>query len=132
KARLLSRPSAFSSAKATLPYQTAVEVLGREGSYCKVKTARGQGYVTKLSLADKKPAYSARLKKDYVSSDEVALATKGFNEQVEAQYRREHAQLPYPEVDKLEKETHYADPAAEFKLFRKQGRLGEYQEGGER
>jgi hypothetical protein len=130
KTRLLSRASAFSKTKATLKYRTKVTVLVKKGAYFKVRTKQGTGYLPKRSLLVKKPRYSSRLKGKYVSSDEVALATKGFNEQVESDYKHQHRDLPYAELDQLEKDTTYKDVTKTFRSFRKKGKLGEYQEGG--
>jgi hypothetical protein len=131
KTRLLSRASAFSKAKVVLPYRTRVETLGRQGAFIQVRTASGTGYVSARSLSDTKPAYSAKLSREYVSSDEVAMATKGFNAQVEAEYRHSNPNLAYDDLNRLEKQTTYADPAAAFQTFRKTGRLGEYRPGGD-
>ena len=84
KARLLEKPSAFSRAKGILGYRTAVEVLGQTGGYCRVRTKTASGYLPAHSLAVTQPAFTSKLSKEYVSSDEVAMATKGFNAQVES------------------------------------------------
>lgn len=131
KTRLLTKPSAFSKAKATLPYRTRVDVLGQEGAYARVRTGAGEGYLPARSLSAAKPAFTAKLSKQYVSSDEVAMATKGFNAQVESEYRRKNPALPYDELDRLEKQTSYPDAASAFLAFRKTGKLGEYREGGD-
>ena len=57
------------------------------------------------------------------SPDEVALAGKGFNEEVEAEYRKTHQELDYTWVDKMEK---LEITEAEMLEFLKAGRLGEY------
>lgn len=131
KTRLLEKASAFSKSKAPLAYKTRVEVLGKQGAYYRVKTPHGSGYVPTASLSVKKPQFTSSLSRDYVSSDEVAVATKGFNAQVESDYRAKNPNLPYDALDKMIAETTYPDPGAKFKPFRKQGKLGEYREGGE-
>jgi hypothetical protein len=131
KARLLSKPSAFAKSKTTLAYRTEVEVLGRQGGYCLVQAKAGKGYLPARSLSTQRPAFTAKLSKQYVSSDEVAMATKGFNAQVESEYRRDNPNLPYATLDLLETQTFVADPAAAYAGFRKAGRLGEFQPGGE-
>lgn len=128
--RLLERPTAFSKAKAVLPYRAAVEVLGQKGAFYYVRSGKTLGYVAQRSLVVAKPAYAAKSSGSYVSSDEVAMATKGFNQQVEAEYRRGNPELAYAELDRLEKATHYPDPAKTFKAFRQTGQLGEFQSGG--
>lgn len=128
--RLLERPTAFSKAKAVLPYRAAVEVLSQKGAFYYVRSGKTLGYVAQRSLVVTKPTYSAKGSGSYVSSDEVAMATKGFNQQVEAEYRQGNPDLAYAELDRLEKATGYPDPNQTFKAFRKAGRLGEFQSGG--
>lgn len=131
KARLLAKPSAFAKAKATLDYRTRVEVLGQEGAYYRVRVKTAVGYLPARSLATTRPNFSAKLSREYVSSDEVAMATKGFNAQVESEYRKTNPNLPYSTLDRLEAQTHVADPATAQAGFRQAGRLGEFQPGGE-
>jgi len=131
KTRLLAKPSAFSKAKTVLLYRAKVEVLGRKGAYIRVRVESGEGYVPERSLGLKKPVYSAKLSKQYVSSDEVAMATKGFNAQVESEYRRTNPTLDYDNLNQLEKVTACPDPAAAHAAFRKSGKLGEFCEGGD-
>jgi hypothetical protein len=54
------------------------------------------------------------------SSDELALAGKGFNKQVEDQYRKQ-ARLDYAQVDKMEK---IVVPPKYIREFIRVGRLG--------
>jgi hypothetical protein len=133
KTRLLEKPSAFSRAKGQLVYRDQVEILEKKGTYYRVQTNKGSGFVPATSLSVQKPHYSASLSKDYVSSEEVAMATKGFNAQVESEYRRQNPNLPFASLDHFEKQTTFADPNTQFKNFRKQGQLGEFSpkaEGG--
>jgi hypothetical protein len=128
--RLLERATAFSKTKAVLQYRAAVEVLGQQGAYYFVKSGKLQGYVAQRSLVVTKPAYTAKSSGVYVSSDEVAMATKGFNAQVESEYRQGNPDLAFEELDRLIKATSYPDPNKTFKAFRQAGRLGEFQAGG--
>jgi hypothetical protein len=130
KARLLEKPSAFAHSKKTLTYRTPVEVIELYGAFYKVTYQKKEGYLPQRSLSGKKPQYSAKLSKEYVSSEEVALATKGFNAQVEADYRKKNPDLNYKAVDRMEAETTYADPTNHFMDFRKEGKVGEYAKGG--
>lgn len=132
KTRLLAKPSAFAKARATLAYRTQVDVRGKQGAYYLVQTAQGAGFVAAASLNPKKPKYAARLSGDYVSSEEVAMATKGFNAQVETDYRQKNPSLPYGDLDRWEKATTVAEPVKRYEDFRRVGKLGEFQTGGER
>ncbi len=132
KARLLKQPSAFGAAVGTLSYRTSVEVLGQKGPYMYVQTKLGKGYLAESSLTLKKPKFASRISGEYVSSEEVATATKGFNSQVESEYRKSNPKLPYNLLDQLESETKYPSPQTMFVAFRKHGKLGEFKEGGMR
>lgn len=132
KARLLEKPSAFSRTVALLPYRTAVQVLATRGAYCQVRAGKRRGFIAEYSLNTKKPNYAASISGNYATSEEVAMATKGFNAQVEAEYRTQNPNLPYDLLDRLEAATRVADPQAEFQSFRQAGKLGEYQSDGER
>ena len=54
------------------------------------------------------------------SSDEVALAGKGFTPEVETGYRAKHPEMDFAQVDKIE--TFKVDPAA-LQAFIKEGDL---------
>jgi hypothetical protein len=131
KARLLKKPSAFSATLATLPYRTSVEIISKQGAFYCVQAKAGKGYIAEASLTLKQPKFSSKLAGRYVSSEEVATATKGFNAQVESEYRQKNPELKYAVLDQIEAQTRYVNPQSEFFAFRKQGKLGEFQKGGE-
>jgi len=54
------------------------------------------------------------------SSDEVALAGKGFTPEVESGYRAKHPEMDFAQVDKIE--SYKVDPAA-LQAFIKEGDL---------
>jgi hypothetical protein len=54
------------------------------------------------------------------SEDEVALAGKGFNPQVEESYKRKHAELDFNKVDRIEK---FKIPEDELVIFIRDGGL---------
>jgi hypothetical protein len=130
KARLLEKPSSFARCKKNLTYQMPVEVIALQGAFYEVTYQQKHGYLSQRSLTGTKPVYSAKLSKEYVSSEEVALATKGFNAQVEAEYRQKNPALAYKALDRLEVATTYSDEANHFTEFRKTGHLGENAKGG--
>jgi hypothetical protein len=128
--RLLKKPSAFSSAMAVLKYQSPVEIIKPVRAYYLVKAANVVGFVPRSSLAVKKPVYAAKLSGSYLSQDEVAMATKGFNAQVEADYRQGNPQLNYTNIDRWEEQTRVPDPFKTFLDFRQLGHLGEFSARG--
>lgn len=125
--RLLSRHSAFSRTIDKLEAGTQVTVIKKYGSYLKVKTTDTQGWIAAHSVQTKKPriGYSDKKTSD-TSSEEVAAATKGFNSDVEGQYKKDNPKLDYDQLDKLEARTAVADPLKDLVDFREKGKLGEF------
>ena len=99
--------------------------LGELGGWYKVETPDGEvGWVHSSAVETKKLRLaSGEWVETEASPDEVALAGKGFNEEVEAEYRRTHRDLDYTWVDKMEK---FEIPESEMLDFLREGRLGEY------
>lgn len=90
----------------TVPYGVSVEVLKQQGDWMQVKTLQGQtGWMHKGSLTTKKISMSAgaATAKTGASSDELALAGKGFNAQVESEYKAKNKNLNFAAVDRMEK-----------------------------
>ncbi len=91
----------------TLHYGDAIEVTGEEGSWYQI--AQPHGFIPKNAAGTAKASVDAS--KNYaakgVSHDETALAGKGFNPQVESQYKKDNAQLAaaYAQVDRVEAMT---------------------------
>ncbi len=90
----------------TLPYGQAVETTGTQGAWQQVRTADGKtGWMHSSALTTKR--ISAQTGGAAVASgasgDELALAGKGFNADVEAQFKKEHAEIDFSWVDKMVK-----------------------------
>jgi hypothetical protein len=102
-----------------------LEKVGEFEGWYEVKIPDGQvGWVHSSAVETKKLRLSSgEWVESEASPDEVALAGKGFNEEVEAEYRRTHAELDYTWVDRMEK---IGITEAEMLDFHKEGRLGEY------
>ena len=134
-ARLLSKPQAFSTSYGTLKRGQTVYAEKAKGGYLKVlvialegqKLRKTEGYLQKQAIQKNRPRLTSKYtqSKD-ASAEEVAAATKGFNKQVEAQYKKDNAALDYDQVTKLEERTLIPDPQTSLKEFRKKGKLGEY------
>jgi uncharacterized protein YgiM (DUF1202 family) len=86
-------------------YGDRLEVLEKQNLWAKVTlpTGKGQGWVHLSALSTKQVALKAgdAAATSGASSGEVALAGKGFNKEVEAQYRDE-TQLDYTWIDRME------------------------------
>jgi SH3-like domain-containing protein len=97
-------PSYLGAVLAVLSYGDRVDILGEQRDWLKVALPGGkQGWVHRSALTEKRivlQAGSGRVEQT-ASGSEVALAGKGFNKEVEAEYRAEH-NLDYTWVDRME------------------------------
>ncbi len=102
-----------------------LEKIGEARAWYKVETPDGEiGWVHSSAIETKKlKLASGEWVETEASPEEVALAGKGFNEDVEAEYRKTHGDLDYTWVDKMEK---IEIPEPEILDFLKKGKLGEY------
>ncbi len=86
-------------------YGDRLEVIEKQNGWAKVSlpSGKGQGWVNLSALSTKQVALKAgeAAATSGASSGEVALAGKGFNKEVEAQYRDE-TQLDYTWIDRME------------------------------
>lgn len=106
--RLLDRPNFFGKALATLSYGESLQTMSKQGAWVRVSRANGQqGWVHDSALTSKrivlKGGSQARVA---ASQEEMALAGKGFNKQVEARYRSQ-GRLDYATVDRMEKSNNF-------------------------
>lgn len=105
----------FAPVKATVRYQDTLTVIARRGDWFQVKFRGVEGFIHKSALEEKSFSLgSLSGKKGGASSDEVALAGKGFNPQVEASYREGHPELDFRSVDQVGR---YQVPTAELENF---------------
>ncbi len=103
---LRQQPMPFGKVIASLGYGERVDVLEEQGLWLKVRD-QGQGregWMHRASLLAKpivlKPGERV---KAGASEDELALGGKGFNAQVEAEYKAHQKNLDYASVDWLER-----------------------------
>jgi SH3-like domain-containing protein len=98
---LRSLPAYFSSAKGSLKYGDPVSLVGEKGSWAEVRSRDNpalSGWIAASGLSARQVLQSGQRS---VSAIEVALAGKGFNAEVEINYRRRLA-LDYSGIDRLE------------------------------
>jgi SH3-like domain-containing protein len=115
---------------ATIKAGDALEKLGTESGWVKVKTKAGVvGWLHSTAVEARKLNLTAMDKtmRTQASASEASLAAKGFNKQVEDKYRASNAAADFAAVDAMEK---VKPTAEELESFLKQGKLGEY--GGAR
>lgn len=119
--QIRSTPTYFGNVVATLVYGAAVDVLQTKGDWLQVKAPQGQvGWMHKSALTTKKVAMSSgsTTAKAGASTDELALAGKGFNSDVEREYKAKNKNLNFAAVDLMEK---IKIPATEVQAFLQAG-----------
>lgn len=121
---LRQSPSPFGAIKKKIPYDTEVTVEKKQDGWLFI-TAPESGWLhgSAVSVSQKSlqmaPGKASRA--GAVADNEVALAGKGFDKNVEAAYRKEHGQLRYDLMDRVEQIT---VPEAEVKKFAEAGGTG--------
>lgn len=104
--QLRNRPTFLGKVVTNLSYGDKVNVDKEENSWVKVEqSAKNAGWVHISALSEKeiilKPNSSDI--EAAASSDEIALAGKGFNKQVEEKFKSENRNVDFAWVDKMEK-----------------------------
>ncbi len=115
EAQVRSSPSFLGKIVAVLPYGAQIEVQERAGDWVKMELPSGYGWIHSSALSRKKIVLSAGEGgvETGASGEEIALAGKGFNEQVENQYQSEQ-HLDYTWVDRMEEFVITPEQAVEF------------------
>jgi SH3-like domain-containing protein len=106
KSQLRATPSHLGKIVAGVSYGDQVTVVEERGDWKKVSFSNGkyQGWLHNSALTTKRIALKAGQKNvgTSVSREEIALAGKGFSEEVEAQYRKSNKNLDYAWIDRME------------------------------
>ena len=99
--------------------------MSESRGWYEVKTPDGTvGWVHSSAVETKKLELSSgEWVESEASPEEVALAGKGFNKEVEAEYRQNHPELDFTWVNRMEK---IEISESEMVAFLKEGKLGEY------
>ena len=104
--QLRATPSNLGKIVAKTSYGDRVTVLGERGAWKKVSLSNGkyQGWMHSTALTSKKIVLKAGQANvgTSVTRDEIALAGKGFSEEVEAQYRKTNKNLDYTWINRME------------------------------
>jgi hypothetical protein len=117
ESKLRSRPSFLGTTVAEVTYGTQVTVGSRQGPWVQVAAPHGtSGWLHESALSDKDLAMVAGGTEAATgaSGEEIALAGKGFNDQVEQEYRKQNQDLDFTEVDRIEKIVVTPEQAAAF------------------
>ena len=100
-----SNPSFMGKIIAELAYGDQVTVLEEQGGWNKVSfPGKGEGWMHSSALSSKKIILKAGAANVAQTADskELALAGKGFNKQVESEFRAKNPNLNFTWVDKTE------------------------------
>ncbi|MBF0456657.1 MAG: hypothetical protein HQK99_02030 [Nitrospirae bacterium] len=105
----------FSTVTVMVKYADALEIVSTKGDWYMVKFGGKSGCIHKSAL-DKTAVKLAKSESGShaASSDEVSLAGKGFNPQVEDAYKQKHPELDFNLVAKVEGYTVAAERVSEF------------------
>jgi len=114
---LRGKPSFLGRVTADVSYAERVQVLEERDPWVRVRGAGGgEGWIHVSALTSKRLVLSAGAEdvEAAASGDELALAGKGFNEEVEAAFRKEHPEVDYAPVERMERWVVSAGEAAAF------------------
>ena len=129
--QVVATPSFLGKVVTRVNYGDRVQVLKQQGDWSKVTLADGQvGWMHNSSLTKKKIAMKAGTQdaQTGASGDDLALAGKGFNSDVEADFKAKNRNVDFTWVDKMEK---IKVPPESMQQFLKDGGIQPV-EGGKR
>jgi len=129
--QVLETPSFLGKVVTKVNYGDRMQVLEQQGDWSKVTAPDGKsGWMHSSALTKKKIAMKAGSQNAQTgaSGDELALAGKGFNSDVEADFKAKNRNVDFTWVDKMEK---IKVPAESKQQFLKDGGI-QPAEGGKR
>jgi uncharacterized protein YgiM (DUF1202 family) len=102
--QLRSAPSFLGSVVGPVSYGERVKTLQKQGDWVDVKNSKNlRGWIHQSALTSKQVVLNAGGQaQSAASSQEIALAGKGFNSDVEAQYRKNNVRIDYTWVNRME------------------------------
>lgn len=100
-----STPSFLGENVGDVYYGDRVSALSKTGEWVKIVTPASRGWLHATALTDKRVVLQSGTQRAEtgVSSDEIVLAGKGFNAQVESKYRQDNPSLRFDRVDAMER-----------------------------
>lgn len=121
KADIRETPSFLGKIVTTVAYGDKVTVQSENGAWMQVSSGGLSGWVHQSALTKKTIVMkSGEGAQTSASSGEMALAGKGFNSDVEAQFKANHKEIDFTWVDKMEK---IKIPSPAIREFAKEGQL---------
>jgi len=115
--QMRARPSFLGTTISEITYGTQVNLVSRQGPWVKVTGPQGKtGWLHESALSEKELAMvsGGTEAATGASGEEIALAGKGFNDQVEREFRKQNADLDFGQVDRMEKIVVTPEQAAAF------------------
>ena len=121
--QMRSTPSFLGSITATLAYGDKVELIEDKGAWKMVAIRKIKGWMHMSALTTQTIALQAGKAdvKTGATSSELALAGKGFNAKVEAEFKSKNKHLDYTSVDRMEKT--FTFKPGQVQAFLKQGQV---------
>ena len=103
--QLREKPSFLGKVTASVSYGDRVQVMEEGGAWLRVDTGEDQGWIHESALTKKRIALRSGEREAQVAatSDEIALAGKGFNAQVEAEYKAKNRNVDFSAIDRMER-----------------------------
>lgn len=123
---LRKEPKFYSQTIASLTAGSPLEKLSSQDGWFKVRTSAGVvGWIHSSVVETKKFNLLAMDKsmKTQASAGEVALAAKGFNKQVEENYKAKHGEANFAAVDRM---LQLKISPSDVEAFIRKGKLGEF------
>jgi len=121
KTELRETPSYLGKVVTSLAYGDKVTVQSENGAWSQISAAGQSGWVHNSALTKKTIVMkSGAGAQTSASSGEMALAGKGFNSDVENQFKANHKDINFAPVDKMEK---IKIPISDIQEFAKTGKL---------
>lgn len=101
--QMRSEPSFFGKIISNVRYRSPVDLIEEHGAWRLVKFKQQQGWMHISTLVKTNLNLSAGQNlSGTVSSKDVALAGKGFTKEVENEFKKQHRELSFAWVDKME------------------------------
>jgi SH3-like domain-containing protein len=122
--QLRNAPQFFGPALASLKVGDKLEKLGEANGWVQVRTAAGTvGWIHSSAVGESSTtlASTGQPVRTQASANEVALAGRGFNQQVEDSYKAKHTELSFVWVDRM---VQIKIAAAQLEDFLRRGHLG--------
>jgi len=124
-------PSFLGKILATLSYGDRVEVLEDKDGWIQIVPPgkRPPGWMHSSALSEKRIVLKAGKKEAEIaaSSGELALAGKGFNADVEAEFKRKHKEIDFTWIDRMQT---IKVPQEKISAFLREGDLDPVKGGG--